>query len=200
MRITFALAVLFIYHILICIFMSSRNIAVQKAVYDLLLREKRGGESFTSLFRRLLDQRGGLEEMAGSWGRASTRRDRTALRAASIGGPPSVRALDTSVLLALLEGDPSLRQSLRHWRERGGRHDRSEPPASSPSSPRTGHRRRDLTGWPPSDAFAGASPCSRSIRERSRRPSAGSMRGAAYRSPSRSRCWRPSRRAAARSF
>ncbi|MGB6500080.1 MAG: PIN domain-containing protein [Thermoplasmata archaeon] len=27
-----------------------------------------------------------------------------------------MRALDTSVLLALLEGDPSLRQSLRHWR------------------------------------------------------------------------------------
>ncbi|MGB6500079.1 MAG: antitoxin VapB family protein [Thermoplasmata archaeon] len=66
--------------------MSSRNIAVQKAVYDLLLREKRGGESFTSLFRRLLDQRGGLEEMAGSWGRASTRRDRTALRALRSGG------------------------------------------------------------------------------------------------------------------
>jgi predicted CopG family antitoxin len=66
--------------------MSSRNIAVQKAVYDLLLREKRAGESFTNLFRRLLDQRGGLEEIAGSWGRASARRDRASLRALRSGG------------------------------------------------------------------------------------------------------------------
>jgi len=63
---------------LIC--MSSRNIAVQKSVYDALTREKRTGESFTSLIRRLLDQRGGLEELAGSWGRRSARRERAALR------------------------------------------------------------------------------------------------------------------------
>lgn len=48
--------------------MSSRNIAVQKTVYDALMREKRPGESFTSLLRRLLDQREGLEELYGSWG------------------------------------------------------------------------------------------------------------------------------------
>lgn len=61
--------------------MSSRNIAVQTAIYDALAREKRLGESFTALFRRLLDQRGGLEELAGSWGKASARHDRAALRA-----------------------------------------------------------------------------------------------------------------------
>jgi predicted CopG family antitoxin len=60
--------------------MPSRNIAVQKAVYDALTREKRPGESFTSLFRRLLDQREGLEELAGSWGRAGHAADRAALR------------------------------------------------------------------------------------------------------------------------
>ncbi|MFZ0892760.1 MAG: antitoxin VapB family protein [Thermoplasmata archaeon] len=49
--------------------MSSRNIAVQKAVYDALTREKRTGESFTSLFRRLLAQREGLEELLGAWRR-----------------------------------------------------------------------------------------------------------------------------------
>lgn len=48
--------------------MPSRNIAVQKTVYDLLSREKRAGESFTALFRRLLDQRGGIDEIVGSWG------------------------------------------------------------------------------------------------------------------------------------
>jgi len=47
--------------------MSSRNIAVQRVVYDALVREKRPGESFTLLFRRLLDQREGLEELWGAW-------------------------------------------------------------------------------------------------------------------------------------
>ncbi len=61
--------------------MSSRNIAVQKAVYDALAREKRPSESFTALFRRLLDQREGLEELWGAWGHAGTRRDRGAVRA-----------------------------------------------------------------------------------------------------------------------
>ncbi|MCI4373473.1 MAG: hypothetical protein L3K02_07530 [Thermoplasmata archaeon] len=59
--------------------MPSRNIAVQKAVYDALTKEKRGGESFTSLFRRLLDQRRGLEESVGSWGPAGARADRAGL-------------------------------------------------------------------------------------------------------------------------
>lgn len=60
--------------------MPSRNIAVQKAVYDALTREKRTGESFTSLLRRLLEQRGGLHDLAGSWGRGPGRRERAALR------------------------------------------------------------------------------------------------------------------------
>jgi predicted CopG family antitoxin len=61
--------------------MPSRNVAVQEAVYDALLREKRPGESFTVLFRRLLDQREGLEELWGAW---STIR--------SMGAPAKVRA------------------------------------------------------------------------------------------------------------
>jgi predicted CopG family antitoxin len=59
--------------------MPSRNIAVQKAVYDALMQEKRAGESFTSVLRRLLDQRGGLEELSGAWG-AGDRRARDRLR------------------------------------------------------------------------------------------------------------------------
>jgi predicted CopG family antitoxin len=67
------------YNICRCICMPSRNIAVQKAVYDALAREKRAGESFTSLFRRLLEQRQGLEEILGSWGPHGTRNDLSAL-------------------------------------------------------------------------------------------------------------------------
>ena len=65
----------------ICIFicMSSRNIAVQEVVFEALLKEKRPGESFTSLFRRLLEQRGGIEEIAGAWGPGG-RRPREQLR------------------------------------------------------------------------------------------------------------------------
>jgi predicted CopG family antitoxin len=59
--------------------MPSRNIAVQKAVYDALVQEKRPGESFTSVLRRLLDQRGGLEELSGAWG-PTDRRAREWLR------------------------------------------------------------------------------------------------------------------------
>jgi predicted CopG family antitoxin len=66
--------------------MSSRNVAVQKAVYDLLVREKRAGESFTALFRRLLDQRGGIEEVAGSWGHAAGKGERTLLKQLRSGG------------------------------------------------------------------------------------------------------------------
>ena len=61
--------------------MSSRNIAVQKNVYDTLSREKRSGESFTSVLRRLLEQREGLEEIVGTWGKTGARADRIALRA-----------------------------------------------------------------------------------------------------------------------
>ena len=57
--------------------MSSRNIAVQQAVYDALDREKRPGESFTALLRRLLDQREGLEELYGAWRKPSRRQDPT---------------------------------------------------------------------------------------------------------------------------
>ncbi len=68
------------YHICRCICMSSRNIAVQKTVYDALTREKRPGESFTSLLRRLLDQREGIEELVGAWGKTGDRARRSALR------------------------------------------------------------------------------------------------------------------------
>jgi len=61
--------------------MPSRNIAVQKGVYDALSREKRSGESFTSVLRRLLEQREGLEEIVGAWGKTAARTDRAALRA-----------------------------------------------------------------------------------------------------------------------
>jgi len=60
--------------------MSSRNIAVQKGVYEALVREKRGSESFTSVLRRLLDQRRTLEDLAGAWGKAAERADQAALR------------------------------------------------------------------------------------------------------------------------
>ncbi len=51
--------------------MPSQNIAVRKDVYHALEREKRPGESFTKLFVRLLQQRGPLEELAGSWATAA---------------------------------------------------------------------------------------------------------------------------------
>jgi predicted CopG family antitoxin len=47
--------------------MPSHNIAVRKDVFNALDRERRPGESFTKLFVRLLQQRGPLEELAGSW-------------------------------------------------------------------------------------------------------------------------------------
>lgn len=59
--------------------MPSQNIAVQKGVYDALRKEKRTEESFTELFRRLLDERGRLDEVLGSWGPASAVSDRAAL-------------------------------------------------------------------------------------------------------------------------
>jgi len=65
--------------------MPSRNIAVQETIYEALEKEKRAGESFTSVLRRLLDQRGGLEELAGAWGAADQRSSERlrALRAGS---------------------------------------------------------------------------------------------------------------------
>ncbi len=48
--------------------MPSRNIAVQREVYEALKKEKRAGESFTGLFVRLLNQRGTIEEVRGTWG------------------------------------------------------------------------------------------------------------------------------------
>jgi len=67
-------------NIFTCICMPSRNIAVQRSVYDALTREKRGGESFTSVLRRLLEAREGLEEIVGSWGKTGARSDRVTLR------------------------------------------------------------------------------------------------------------------------
>jgi predicted CopG family antitoxin len=51
---------------LIC--MSSRNVAIQKDVYEALGKEKRPGESFTRLFLRLLHQRAPLDDVVGGWG------------------------------------------------------------------------------------------------------------------------------------
>lgn len=48
--------------------MSSKNVAIQKEVYDALAREKRRGESFTDLLVRLLNQRGTVDEVRGMWG------------------------------------------------------------------------------------------------------------------------------------
>jgi predicted CopG family antitoxin len=45
-----------------------------------LTREKRGGESFTSLLRRLLDQRPGVDEAVGAWGPSGERSDLSAVR------------------------------------------------------------------------------------------------------------------------
>ncbi|HTT46132.1 MAG TPA: antitoxin VapB family protein [Thermoplasmata archaeon] len=68
--------------------MPSRNIAVQETVYEALMKEKRPGESFTSVLRRLLDQRGGVEELSGAWGtgRRQSRDRLRSLRASKQGG------------------------------------------------------------------------------------------------------------------
>ena len=67
-------------HVCICIYMPSRNIAVQRAVYEALDREKRAGESFTSVLRRLLEQRRGIEDVWGAWGPHGGRADRARFR------------------------------------------------------------------------------------------------------------------------
>lgn len=61
-------------------YMPSKNVAVQVVVYNALKKERRPGESFTSLFRRLLNQREGLDELLGAWSREDARRARTVLR------------------------------------------------------------------------------------------------------------------------
>jgi predicted CopG family antitoxin len=48
--------------------MPSKNVAIQRTVYDALAREKRSGESFTELLARLLAQRGAVDELRGTWG------------------------------------------------------------------------------------------------------------------------------------
>lgn len=67
--------------------MPSRNVAVQKGVYDALSREKRRGESFTQLFRRLLALQGGLEEVVGAWGPEGRKGDRARLSTVRGGRP-----------------------------------------------------------------------------------------------------------------
>jgi len=68
--------------------MPSRNIAVQETVYEALMKEKRPGESFTSVLRRLLEQRGGVEELSGAWGSGGrqTRERLRSLRSMGHGG------------------------------------------------------------------------------------------------------------------
>lgn len=48
--------------------MPSRNVAIQKSVYDALDRERRPGESFSKLFVRFLHEKGPMEELIGAWG------------------------------------------------------------------------------------------------------------------------------------
>ena len=59
---------------------------MQKAVYDALDREKRAGESFTSVLRRLLAQRRGLDEVAGAWGSRGAKSGRARLHRLRSGG------------------------------------------------------------------------------------------------------------------
>lgn len=88
-KVGFGLSESLIMHICICAYMPSRNIAVQKAVYEALEREKRTGESFTSVLRRLLEHPRGLDDVWGAWGGRGARADRTRLRALRSGGSRS---------------------------------------------------------------------------------------------------------------
>lgn len=69
--------------------MSSRNIAVRKDVYEALEREKRPGESFTKALLRLLNQRGPLDDVVGTWPEHVPPTERRLLQAWR--GPISVR-------------------------------------------------------------------------------------------------------------
>ncbi|MGI0055221.1 MAG: antitoxin VapB family protein [Thermoplasmata archaeon] len=66
--------------------MPSHNIAVQRAVYDALKKERRPGESFTRLLDRLLHERGTLADLSGAWGPRATGADRGALAGLRSGG------------------------------------------------------------------------------------------------------------------
>jgi predicted CopG family antitoxin len=47
--------------------MASKTITISDAVYDLLERRKRGGESFTMVISRLLEEKKRPSDMAGAW-------------------------------------------------------------------------------------------------------------------------------------
>ncbi len=67
--------------------MPSRNVALQKSIYDALLREKRYGESFTAVIRRLLERPGSVDDLVGIWGGATARADLLRLRRLREAGP-----------------------------------------------------------------------------------------------------------------
>ena len=67
--------------------MSSRNVAVRKDVYDALRKEKRPNESFTQVFLRLLNQRGPLDDLLGSWPAKPTPAESRAWTTARFGSP-----------------------------------------------------------------------------------------------------------------
>jgi len=71
--------------------MGSKNVAIQRTVYDSLAREKRRGESFTDLFARLLSQRGTVDEIRGAWGPRGLTEDlrRLAQHRRKLGGRPA---------------------------------------------------------------------------------------------------------------
>ena len=47
--------------------MGSKNVALRRDVYEALRREMRPGESFTTVALRLLNERGPLSDLAGTW-------------------------------------------------------------------------------------------------------------------------------------
>jgi predicted CopG family antitoxin len=68
------------------IHMSSKNVAVRQDVYDALRRERRPRESFTLLMLRLLNQRGPVAELHGSWGADHADADHRRWRQLRFGG------------------------------------------------------------------------------------------------------------------
>ncbi|MCI4341703.1 MAG: hypothetical protein L3K11_04955 [Thermoplasmata archaeon] len=56
--------------------MSSRNVSIQRGVYDRLRKEMRADESFSRLFARLLQQRGSLLDLYGAWSVSAPREER----------------------------------------------------------------------------------------------------------------------------
>ena len=47
--------------------MASKTITITEGVYDLLERRKRGGESFTMVISRLLEEKKRPSDLAGAW-------------------------------------------------------------------------------------------------------------------------------------